>query len=184
MLRYAGTDALSVYGIIVNISTIVQCCAYSVGQAAQPIFSINYGARQWDRIRETLRYALRTAALFSLVWTAVALAVPNGFIRLFMSPTEHVLAIAPTIIRRYCLSFLLLPLNVFSTYYFQSLLRPGASFGVSVARGLGVSGILIFLLPAAFGGDAMWFAMPITELLVAGAVVVMMIRYTKALEKL
>ena len=41
IIRYLGTDALSVYGVIVNISTIVQCCAYSVGQAAQPIISLN-----------------------------------------------------------------------------------------------------------------------------------------------
>lgn len=39
ILRYFGNDALSVYGIIINISTPVQCSAYSIGQAAQPSFS-------------------------------------------------------------------------------------------------------------------------------------------------
>ena len=58
IMHYFGTDALSVYGIIVNISTLVQCCAYSVGQAAQPITSINHGAKQGKRIQETLKYAL------------------------------------------------------------------------------------------------------------------------------
>lgn len=38
IMAYLGTDALSVYGVIVNISTFVQCCTYSVGQAGQPIF--------------------------------------------------------------------------------------------------------------------------------------------------
>lgn len=47
IMTYAGADALAVYGILVNISTFVQCCAYSVGQAAQPILSINFGAGQW-----------------------------------------------------------------------------------------------------------------------------------------
>ncbi|MFQ9680800.1 MAG: MATE family efflux transporter [Ruthenibacterium lactatiformans] len=37
ILQGLGTDALAVYGVIVNVSTMVQCCAYSVGQAAQPI---------------------------------------------------------------------------------------------------------------------------------------------------
>lgn len=49
-----GTNALSVYGVIVNISTFVQCCAYSVGQASQPIISTNFGAGKGERIRETL----------------------------------------------------------------------------------------------------------------------------------
>ena len=32
IMKYLGTDALAVYGVIVNISTVVQCCAYSVGR--------------------------------------------------------------------------------------------------------------------------------------------------------
>ncbi len=50
IMKYLGTDALAVYGIIINISTVVQCCAYSVGQASQPIISTNYGAKQGNRI--------------------------------------------------------------------------------------------------------------------------------------
>ena len=178
IVRYFGTDALSVYGVIVNVSTIVQCCAYSVGQAAQPILSVNYGSYNWERIRGTLRYALYTVAFFSVAWTISIWAVPNGFIRVFMAPTESVCRIAPSIMRSYGISFLLLPLNVFSTYYFQSLMKPGASFLVSVARGMVVSGILIYALPALAGAGFIWFAMPITELLVAFAVIILMIIYT------
>ena len=178
IVRYFGTDALSVYGVIVNVSTIVQCCAYSVGQAAQPILSVSYGAHDWERIKGTLRYALYTVAFFSIAWTVSIWAVPNGFIRVFMAPTETVCRIAPSIMRRYGISFLLLPLNVFSTYYFQSLMKPGASFLVSVARGMVVSGILIYALPALTGAGSIWFAMPITELLVAIVVIILMVRYT------
>ena len=167
IMRYLGSDALAVYGPIVNVSTFVQCCAYSVGQASQPILSVNYGAGQKGRIRETLRYALYTVAFFSLFWTALSLICPNLYIHIFMKPTATILEIAPTIIRHYSLSFLLLPLNIFSTYYFQALMKPRAAFVVSVFRGCVVSGILILLLPAVAGPDAIWFAMPITELFVA-----------------
>lgn len=181
ILHYLGTDALSVYGVIINISTFVQCCAYSIGQAAQPIISTNFGAKRGGRIAEILKYAIGTAAVFGLIWTALAVCVPNLFIRIFMTPTPQILEIAPSIIRSYGISFLLLPLNIFSTYYFQAVMRPTASFIVSVARGAVVSGILIFLLPALAGADAIWFAMPITELLTAIYVVVNMRRYTKQL---
>lgn len=46
ILRCLGADALAIYGPVINISTFVQCCAYSVGQAAQPIISTNFGARR------------------------------------------------------------------------------------------------------------------------------------------
>lgn len=80
IMRYAGTDALAVYGIIVNVSTIVQCCGYSVGQAAQPLLSINFGANNGDRIKQTLKYALQAVAFFSIVWTALILLPPKAFV--------------------------------------------------------------------------------------------------------
>lgn len=45
-------------------------------------------------------------------------------------------------------------------------MKPRAAFVVSVARGLVISGILIIILPAAVSAAAIWFAMPITELVV------------------
>lgn len=140
---------------------------------------MNFGAGQHDRVRATLRWALIACAGFSLLWTGLTLFFPNLFVRIFMSPTEEVLAIAPQIIRCYCISFLLLPLNIFSTYYFQALMRPLISFLVSVSRGLVISGILILLLPTLFGGEALWFAMPLTELVVAVGVVFFMRRTVK-----
>ena len=85
------------------------------------------------------------------------------------------------IIRCYALSFLLLHLNVFSTYYFQALMKPAAALIVSVSRGAVISGLFIFLLPVIAGAGAIWFAMPVTELLVAVYVVAIMGRYTKQL---
>ena len=181
ILKYLGTDALSVYGIIINISTFVQCCAYSIGQASQPIISTNFGADQGKRIREILKYALATAAVFGLIWTALAEFAPNLFVRIFMTPTDGILKIAPAIIRGYGISFLLLPLNIFSTYYFQALMKPTISFIVSVSRGAVISGILIYLLPLICGADSIWFAMPLTELIVSIFVAIMMTRYTKRL---
>lgn len=181
IMRYLGANALAIYGPIINVSTFVQCCAYSVGQAAQPIISTNYGAGKGSRIRETLRLALYTTAAFALFWTALSFIAPNLYIRVFMSPTPEILTIAPAIIRAYALSFLLLPFNIFSTYYFQSIMQPRAAFIVSVARGLVISGVLILLLPRLAGPESLWFAMPVTELLTAVYTASAIRRYTKAL---
>ena len=180
-LAMAAGTVISIYGVIVNVSTFVQCCAYSVGQAFQPIFSTNFGARKGERIRETLKYALGTTTFFGIFWVLLCMAIPNQFIRIFMSPTEEVLRIAPGIIRCYGLSFLLLPLNIFSTYYFQAVMKPQAAFVVSISRGLVISGILILLLPATAGADSIWLAMPFTELVTAVYVVSMIVRYTRRL---
>ncbi len=166
IMRFLGANALAVYGPIIQVSTFVQCCAYSVGQAAQPIISTNFGAGKSGRIRETLRLALLTTAFFGLFWTALSMACPNLYIRIFMSPTQEILDMAPAIIRAYSLSFLLLPFNIFSTYYFQAIMKPAAAFTVSVARGLVISGALILLLPLLGSAELLWYAMPVTELVV------------------
>ena len=181
IMKYLGASALAVYGPIIQVSTFVQCCAYSVGQAAQPILSTNFGAGKGERIRETLRLALWTAAFFGAFWTALSMACPNVYIRIFMAPTPEILSMAPTIVRTYALSFLLLPFNIFSTYYFQAIIQPKAAFVVSVARGLVISGVLILTLPVLVSADAIWFAMPITELLAALYAAGAIRKYTRAL---
>ena len=181
IMKYLGTDALAVYGVIVNISTVVQCCAYSVGQAAQPLISVNFGAGRQDRIRRVLRYGLFTSALFGAAWTAAITAFPMGFVRVFMEPTGQILRIAPFILRSYGASFLPLVFNVFSTYYFQAVAKPGAAFLVAAARGAVLSGALILVLPALAGPNAVWFAMPLAEAAVAVAAAALMGRCTKAL---
>ena len=87
----------------------------------------------------------------------------------------------PAIVRAYGLSFLLLPFNIFSTYYFQAILKSKAAFFISVARGLVINGALILLLPALTGPDSLWFAMPVTELLVMFCAAAAIRRYTRAL---
>ena len=179
IMKYLGSNALAIYGPIIQVSTFVQCCAYSVGQASQPIISTNFGAGKPDRIKETLSLALWTTAFFGIFWTALSMASPNFYIRVFMAPTEEILNMAPSIVRTYALSFLLLPFNIFSTYYFQSIAQPKAAFIVSVARGLIISGILILLLPVIARASSLWLAMPITELIVAVYVAINIKKYTK-----
>lgn len=109
------------------------------------------------------------------------MALPNLYIRILMTPTPEILTISPAIIRTYFVSFLLLPFNIFSTYYFQAIMKPKATFIVSVSRGLIISGILIMLLPAVFGADSLWLAMPVTELLVTVYAALTVRKDTKAL---
>ena len=48
--------------------------------------------------------ALVSCAAFSVFWTALSLAWPNLYIRIFMRPTAAILAMAPGIVRTYAVS--------------------------------------------------------------------------------
>lgn len=179
IMKYLGTDALAVYGILAQVTPFAQCLAYGAGQAAQPIISQNLGAGQHDRIQECLKYGLYTCAGMGVFWTAVTLLVPNFFVNFFMTPTSAVLEIAPGIIRDYGISYILLPFNLFATYYFQAMMKANISMIASLARGAVISGGLILLLPVIAGADSIWYAMLITEILVAVYGVYHMVKSTR-----
>lgn len=167
IMAHLGSDALAVYGVITQVTTFAQCLAYGTGQAAQPIISQNFGAGQFGRIKECLKYGLYTCAVAGVFWTMAMTLVPNLILNFFMNPTPSVLEIAPAILRTYGISYLLLPFNVFMTYYFQAIMKSNISVLASLARGLVVSGVTIMLLPAIFGANSIWYAILVTELLVA-----------------
>ena len=68
IMRYLNDAALSVYAILINITTFVQCCAYAVGQASQPIISTNYGAKNTKRIKETLKHCFYSLLFVSFIF--------------------------------------------------------------------------------------------------------------------
>ena len=181
IMKYLGTDALAVYGILTQVTAFSQCIAYGSGQAAQPIISQNYGAGQYPRIRECVKYGIYTSAAMGIFWAGLLLLAPNLIVNIFMKPTAAVLEIAPAILRAYGSSFLLLPFNIFATYYFQAIMKASLSVAVSLARGAVVSGILIMLLPLIAGANSIWYAMLITEVLVAAYCAWRMAKATTAL---
>ena len=134
-----------------------------------------------ERIRETRKYSLWTVAVFGVLWTAAVLLFPNNFVKIFMSPTDSVLQIAPGIMQTYGLAYLLLPLNIFATYYFQSVMQPKTALIISMARGIVICGILVFVLPTLFGAKLLWWVMPVTELAVAIYTILCMVKSNRNL---
>ncbi len=176
IMFHLGGDVLSVYSAVMNTGVMVQCCSYAVGQSAQPVLSANFGAMKGERIKKTAQCALLAAVGLGAVWMALTMSFPDLVVKVFMKPTAEVLAIAPPIIRRYAPAFLFLPINILSSYYFQSVMKAGLAFGVSVARGVVVSSAFILLLPLLLPAENIFFAAPLTELCIAIPVLILMLR--------
>lgn len=181
IMKYLGSDELAVYGVITMVTAFAQCLAYGAGQAAQPIISQNYGAGQTGRIRQCLKYGLLTSIGMGVFWMIVMLAFPDAILNFFMTPTPSVSRIAPDILRAYGISFILLPFNIFATYYFQAMMKANVALIASLARGVIISGALIMALPVIAGANSIWYAMLLTELLVAVYGVWHMVKCTRAL---
>lgn len=183
ILHLLNEDALAVYGAIASLTTVVQCCSYSIGQAAQPIISANFGAQKMERVKKVVYYGILTSIVFGLFWSSVTLLFPNSIIHLFMDASESVLLIAPSIMRKYCIAYLFVPFTLFATYYFQSILKPNISMGISLSRGFVLSAILLYTLPSIAGANSLWYATPITEIIVATVTVFVIIYSSRRIQK-
>ena len=182
IMAYLDSNALAVYGVTTQVTSFAQGIAYGAGQAAQPIISQNYGAKQYTPIKKCLKYGILTSLCMGVFWVALMLLFPNGVMNFFTNPTPEVEDIAPTILRAYGLSYILLPFNVFTTYYFQSIMKSHLSVISSITRGIVISGAAILLLPIIFESGSLWYAMLITEILVAVFGTVFIIISTKKLQ--
>lgn len=181
IMKYHGEAALAVYGVIVNINYFVQSVSYGVGQAAQPIISINYGANQLDRVKKTAKYAWISAAVVGIFFFVLAESIPMLLTKAFMKVTPEVESIAAKILRLYCICYLILPLNVFSTYYLQAIMKAKASMVISLLRAVALSSILLFVLPAIFDGDGLWYVMSVTEILTFAVMIIITRHFDKKL---
>ena len=182
IMKYFGTNELAVYGIITQVTAFVQCCAYGTGQAAQPIISQNFGSKNYPRIKECLKYGIVTSIIIGVFWTIITILIPNSFVHLFMDPTEEVLQIAPKIIRTYSISYLLLVINIFITYYLQAIMKSKGSLILSILRGIVISGIIIIILPIILNDNSMWLTMLITEIIILIISLIMINNYTNKLK--
>lgn len=166
IMRYGGTTELAVFGVVITISALFQQLYGGIGQAVQPLISANYGAGNHARIRMVFRLAVATTAGCSVLFTSIGLFFPNTVVRLFINITPEVLEQAPAIIRINFLGFLFMGINIFATFFLQSVMKSTSSTMIAFLRGIAISTVLVFLLPLWMGADGIWWSVAATELLV------------------
>lgn len=177
VMRYFGPNELAIYGIGSNIFSTFQTFSYGIGNAAQPIMAQNLGAGQHDRVRKTAWLGIRSSMILAVILTAVMVLFPTQIARIYMSATEEVFALAAPILRRYFVCILFMPLNVFATYCLQAVMKIRPTLVVSGLRGIVLSGALVYIMPAVFGGGALWYVMLVAEAVTAALAVCYMRKF-------
>ncbi|MBQ2793552.1 MAG: MATE family efflux transporter [Clostridia bacterium] len=157
------TDHLAVYGTAATVTVMFYCLLNATGTAMQPIASQNFGAKKLTRVRASLKVALISATVLSLTCFLFVELFPETVLRIYMDVNDRIVAIGPRIIRIYSLALPLVGITLAASFYFQSILKQWMSFTVAILRGLLLPIVLVIILPAVFGIDAIWWCMPISE---------------------
>ena len=128
-----------------------------------PIIAYNYGARKKQRILATTRLSVFIAIGIMTAGLMVFQLLPRQLLAIFEA-SEDMIKIGVPALRIISLSFLFAGYCIIITSVFQALGNGVYSLIISVARQLVVILPAAYLFAKLFGLDAVWFALPLAEL--------------------
>ena len=157
-----STTAAAVFGVYFKLQSFVFMPIFGLNNGVIPIVAFNYGARNKQRIMETLKFGCTIAVSIMAVGTALMWIMPETMLRLFKA-SEDMVAIGVPALRIISIIFVFAGTSISLGSSFQALGRSHFATIVSFCRQI------IALLPAAYllskTGELnnVWFAFPIAE---------------------
>lgn len=155
--------ATAVFGIYFKLQSFIFMPVFGLNNGMVPIIAYNYGARNRQRILDTMKLSILMAVGIMLAGLAVAELFPAQLLGIFEA-SDEMLAIGVPALRIICTSFVFAGFGIVSGSVFQALGHGVLSMMVSIVRQL------VVLLPAAYllslSGrlELVWLAFPIAEL--------------------
>lgn len=160
---YGGDLAIGAMGIINGIVTIVLMPIFGINQGSQPIIGFNYGAKQYMRVKETLKLAVIAASLIAIAGTLSAHIFPHAIVSLFNKSDINLTNISVNGIKIFMLMFPLVGFQIVSSNFFQAIGKAKISMLLALSRQVIVLIPMLLILPRIFGLNGVWMAAPVSD---------------------
>lgn len=157
-----GEDALAIYSSVLyagfNFFTVLLALAESI----QPLASFNYGMRNFERLKQILKFYIRIAIILSITIYALFFFFDSYIATMFLKDINLKIQSAEAM-RIYFIGFIFLSINLIIALYLQSLQRPFSSFLVTMSYTLIFIAILLPFIANFFGLRGAWITYPIAQ---------------------
>lgn len=165
-----------------TISSRIVALAYMImigwGQGFQPICAMNYGAKQYDRVKKAFKFAVIGGTLF-LIIAAILLYVFSELLIKTMSNDNEVILVGSEILRMQCITMPLLGYFAISSMLMQNIGQYFWASIISISR-QGIFYIpLLYILSNMFGQFGIYLLQPVADVLsfVLAVIVVRKIKF-------
>jgi putative MATE family efflux protein len=178
LIHYGGDLAIGAFGIINSINTLIVMVIIGLNQGTQPIIGYNYGAKMYDRMFKTLKYAVILATIITTVGFITGTYMPSMIASLFTKDME-LQAIATKALRISVTMFPIIGFQIVVTNFFQSIGKAKISIFLSLTRQFVFLVPCLLILPPFFGLTGAWSAMPVSDglsTIVSAATIIFFIR--------
>lgn len=163
MTIYGSDIAISCYGLMMKIYQIAHAMFVGLASGTQPINGYNFGAKQFERVKQTIKMGAKVSILISVVWFAI-FQLGGGFLAaLFVEEEPLYQEFAVHCFRLYMLGFFVYGLPNVTSSFFQAIGSPTKALTVSLSRQVFFLIPLALLLSSRFGMDGALGAAPIAD---------------------
>ncbi len=143
---YGGDPYVGVMTIINSLREVFIMPVHGLTNGSQPVEGYNYGARKYQRVRESIRFSVGITVVYSALFWAVAMAFPGLLIRIF-NDSPDIIAIGVPALRIYFGMFLFMSLQLAGQGVFTGLGRSKQAVFFSLLRKAIINAPLTVLLP-------------------------------------
>ena len=162
---YGGDLYVGVMTVINSVREVVSMPVQGITNGCQPVLGYNYGAGEYDRVREGIRFTTVLTVGYSLAAWALVMAVPELLIRIFNSEADLIAAGIPAF-RIYFAAFFCMSFQFIGQSVFVGLGRSKNAVFFSLLRKAFIVAPLTLLLPAlGMGVNGVFLAEPISNVL-------------------
>ena len=160
---YGGDIYLGVMTVLNSVREILSLPVSSLGSGAQPIISFNYGAKQYDRVRDGIKFNFIIGCSYTILAWAFVNLCPHILISIFTNNSE-LIHLGTSALKIYFIGFCFMAFQFCGQSTFQALGCAKRAIFFSLFRKAIIVVPLTIYLPHFFEINGVFMAEPISNL--------------------
>ncbi|MEZ7498491.1 MATE family efflux transporter [Flavobacterium sp. Arc3] len=164
LYSYGGEHSIAVYGIISRMLMFALFPILGITQGFIPIAGYNYGAHNYERVKESIQISIKYAALLASLIFVVILYYATPIVAIFTTdPT--VIAETPNALRWVFAASPIIAIQLIGAAYFQAAGKAKKALLLTLSKQGFFLIPLVLILPNFFGIFGVWVSFPIADVL-------------------
>lgn len=164
LMTYGGVLYVAVYGLTNRLLMFVLMPLFGVAQGFQPIAGFNYGAKNYNRVKEVTKASIITTTILSSIGFLILMLFPNQLLSVFTTD-KNLISTASMALKIIILFLPLIGIQVIGATMFQAIGKAFSSLILAMSRQIIFLIPLIYIMPTFFGINGVWISFPISDFL-------------------
>ncbi len=181
---YGESIPIACSGIVMKVNQLYFSVIIGLSQGSQPIQSFNYGAKQYNRVKESYLLAITVGAIVSIVSFLLFQIFPRQILGLFGSGSKEYFDFGVNYFRIFLLFTWLNFMQPISSTFFSSIGKAYKGTFLSLTRQILFLLPLLLLFPRFWGIKGILYASPVADVLSFAVGLAMVIHEFQLIRKL